>query len=118
MRKAIAAIGIVLVGALPTLSSAGEPIETKVTIGADTVGNIYGTVKAALDDCADGRKVVVKRKRPGKDEKVGSDTTEKDSGKFRWSGNFDAGDGRFYAKAPHIGPCKTGTSKVIRVDQL
>lgn len=116
MKKTLIALGAVVALTVPQVSSAGESIVTDVTIKADSSGDFSGQVKTALKDCSNKRKVVVKRQKGGKDEKIGMDLTEKQGNKYVWSlGNSGAGAGHFYAVAPQNGPCEKGKSKVIDV---
>ena len=90
---------------------AGEAAtEVKVTNTVDVAGKVLSN--DAL--CRDGRKVVLLRKRPGKDEKIGTDNAD-GAGKFSF-GNPGLDPGRYYVRAKRIpGACAKGVSDTFRV---
>jgi len=90
---------------------AGEAqTEVKVTNQVDVAGKVLSS--DAL--CRDGRKVVLLRKRPGKDNKIGTDTAD-GAGRFSF-GNPGLNPGRYYVKAKVIpGTCAKGVSDTFRV---
>lgn len=94
-------------------SSAGSQAETTVTI-RNNGGDFFGRVRS--DDtprCTVGRTVVLLKKKPGRDAKIGTDTTGDDG---RWNtGNSGQTRGRFYAKAKADPDCASDKSEVIRL---
>lgn len=91
-------------------ASAGGPAETTVTI--KTPGSeIYGYVKSPKPNrCANGRKVVVFKKRPGDDERIQSDTAQPNGDRYMWSIGNPGVSGTVYAKAPKIDGCEADKS--------
>ena len=73
-----------------------ESHATTVTIDHDR-NSFDGKVKSDTAKCERGRKVVLKKKRPGRDKVVGSDTT---NGEGEYSIPLRRADGVFYAVAP------------------
>ena len=90
---------------------AGEAAtDVKITDEVDVAGKLQSN--DAL--CKDGRKVVLLRKRPGKDQKMGTDTAD-GTGKFGF-GNPGLNPGRYYVKAKRIpDACAVGVSATFRV---
>ncbi len=90
---------------------AGEAnTEVKITNEIDVAGKVRSN--DAL--CQDERKVVLLRKRPGKDNKIGSDTSD-GAGRFSF-GNPGLDPGRYYVKAKRIpGACAKGVSDTFRI---
>jgi len=90
---------------------AGEAsTEVKITDQVDVAGKLISS--DAL--CKDERKVVLLRKRPGKDLKIGTDNAD-GKGKFSF-GNPGLEEGRYYVKAKPIqGTCAKGVSDTFRV---
>ena len=90
---------------------AGEvPTEVKITNEVDVAGKVLSS--DAL--CRDERKVVLLKKRPGKDDKVGTDNAD-GVGKFSF-GNPGLNAGRYYVKAKRIpGACAKGKSEVFEI---
>lgn len=90
---------------------AGEAnTEVKITDEVDVAGRVLSN--DAL--CKDERKVVLLKKRPGKDDKRGTDNAD-GAGRFNF-GNPGLGRGRYYVKAKRIeGTCAPGRSDTFRV---
>ena len=90
---------------------AGEAqTEIKITDEIDVAGKVQSTV----NQCKDERKVVLLKKRSGKDKKMGADTAD-GTGRFSF-GNPGLGPGRYYVKAKRIrGSCAKGLSEVWRI---
>jgi hypothetical protein len=87
-----------------------EETTVKVTNELDVAGKVLSSDAA----CVDERKVVLLRKRPGKDKKYGTDTAAS-NGKFSF-GNPGLDPGRYYVKAkPIAGNCAKGVSDTFRV---
>jgi Ca2+-binding RTX toxin-like protein len=82
--------------------------ETRVTISR-FLPLYHGRVKSAFKDCERGRKVILYRKRPGKDQIIGKDRADI---KGRWRepapANLAPGD-RFYAKVRNLEVNAKGT---------
>ncbi|MDQ2676299.1 MAG: hypothetical protein M3Y34_05770 [Actinomycetota bacterium] len=90
---------------------AGEAqTEIKITNEIDVAGKVQSSVNA----CKDERKVVLLKKRSGKDRKMGTDTADS-AGRFSF-GNPGLGPGRYYVKAKPIeGTCAKGLSEIWRI---
>jgi hypothetical protein len=90
---------------------AGE-VQTEIKITNEI--DVAGKVQSSDDQCKDGRKVVLLKKRSGKDKKMGTDTAD-GAGRFSF-GNPGLGPGRYYVKAKRIrGSCAKGLSEVWRI---
>jgi hypothetical protein len=84
--------------------------EVKVTDEVEGAGKVLSS--DAL--CRDERKVVLLRKRPGKDEKIATDTTS-GNGKFSF-GNPGLDPGRYYVRAKAVPEaCAKGVSETFRI---
>jgi len=91
---------------------AGQEVQTEIKI-TDEI-DVAGKVQSTADECKDERKVVLLKKRSGKDRKMGSDTAD-GTGRFSF-GNPGLGPGRYYVKAKRIrGSCAKGLSEVWRI---
>ena len=90
---------------------AGEvQTEIKITDEIDVAGKVQSN--DAL--CRDERKVVLLKKRPGKDKKMGTDNAD-GVGRFSF-GNPGLGPGRYYVKAKRIpDACAKGVSDIWRI---
>jgi len=87
-----------------------EETTVKITNEVDVAGKVISSDAA----CVEERKVVLLRKRPGKDSKHGTDTAAS-NGKFSF-GNPGLDPGRYYVKAKAIaGNCAKGVSDTFRV---
>ncbi len=114
LRTAIfSSLALVMALGLASTSAAGTQAETTVTIKEQS-GDFSGRVNSEDEPrCSAGRTVVLKQKRPGKDDKIATDTTE-DNGK--WStGNTNLSDGRFYAQAKEDPDCKSARSEIVKL---
>jgi len=120
VRAALAALAISLTAfAGVATAQAGGKADTKVSIKGEG-GDYYGYVKSSdADNCANERKVKVFKQLgssqdPKHDQKIGTDTTEPNGGKYMWSiGNSGYKSGKFYAKVGKTSLCKGATSKTI-----
>lgn len=112
--KYLAAALAVAVAGMVAVPVAMGGASTTVTI-KNQGGDFSGVVKSEnLKLCAAERKVVVLKKKPGKDQKIGTDTTGFENGKWRWStGNSGQNSGTFYAKAPKTSNCNAAKSKEV-----
>jgi uncharacterized cupredoxin-like copper-binding protein len=116
----------VLMGTAFVVMSTGGPAfaaraTTTVTIQAEGT-DLSGTVSSPKPaTCADGRKVIVFRqigtRGGGDDEKLASDTAEKQGDVYRWSTGNTGQSGKFYAKVRRTPDCKPDTSPTITVDK-
>lgn len=94
---------MVLASASMVLASFGvafahdEVADSKVTI-TETSEGVKGEVKSDADFCKVAREVNVFKVKPGKDKKVGSDTT---NAKGKWTLNIEGAKGKYYAKVGH-----------------
>lgn len=105
--------GILALATLSATASAGTMAATQVTI-KERGGDFSGKVKSEDSPrCTASRKVVLFRKKPGKDKRVATDMTEDDGS---WStGNTGEDSGKFYAKAIKDPDCETGRSKTLEL---
>jgi hypothetical protein len=107
-----------LVGVFAAAASAGNKVETKVTIKGDE-GNYFGYVKSEKEKCANGREVIVYKLKgngydPKNDKEIGRDIAQANGDKFMWAiGNSGAKKGDFYAFVKKDGKCAKAFSKVI-----
>jgi basic membrane lipoprotein Med (substrate-binding protein (PBP1-ABC) superfamily) len=117
----LAVIACLAIGAVG--ASGADSTKTKVTIhfngGSGDYGKFYGRVKSKKAACERHRKVVVKRKQPGKDAKYGSTFSDND-GRWEISATSPVTPGKYYAVAKkkvlnngHV--CKKGRSGTITV---
>jgi hypothetical protein len=119
-RLLLALVVVALVGAfaLASLAGARARADTKVTIHGDN-GDFQGRVLSDSQRCLGDRKVVVYKQKhatqdPANDNKIGSDTTERDGDHGDWSiGNSGFRNGKFYAKVTRTDGCKGDFSKTI-----
>jgi hypothetical protein len=113
LRNTRRALGVAaaVFAATAGIAWAGEATTTvKITDEVD----VAGKVQSADALCRDERKVILLRKRPGKDEKIGTDNAD-GVGKFSF-GNPGLDPGRYYVKAKRIpGACAKGVSDTFRV---
>lgn len=94
---------------VPATAGAGLA-NTQVTIKVKNT-EFFGKVTASDASCITNRNVKVKKVKPGKNETIASDTTNRDG---EWNtGNTGQNRGEFYAKAPRDGECDPGKSKTI-----
>jgi hypothetical protein len=85
----------------------GGRADSKVTIK----GRFKGRVKSPSSACKNGRKVILKKVKPGKDKTVGTDN----AGTFgRWRISRPNAVGRFYAKVNKNAQCKAARSRTVR----
>ena len=120
---AVAATGVMALGA-QTGAAASEGVVsygTKLTIFKDGT-ELHGEVNSKVRKCAEGREVILFRKRPGPDRKLGATTSgpqwESHNWRVRVKGlkKWSSPVGRVYAKAtPKVGDgfvCRAGHSRV------
>lgn len=86
---------------------AGGRAESSVSIR----GSFKGQVASARTKCKVNRKVFLKRKRPGKDQTIGTDRT---NGAGNWKERVNNPSGRYYAKINRTKRCKGDRSPTIR----
>ena len=98
--------------------AAGGKADTGVTIkGPD---DVHGKVLSERASCQYNRTVIVFKQKgnsqdPSKDEKVGSDTSERSGDVGVWSiGNPGLKSGKYYAKAKGNDKCAAGFSKTVK----
>ena len=120
----VAATGVMALGA-QTGAAASEGVVsygTKLTIYKD-YGELHGEVNSKVRKCTEGREVILFRKRPGPDRKLGATTSGPQWESHNWrvsvKGLKTSGSpvGRVYAKAtPKVGDgfkCSPGYSRVV-----
>ena len=120
----VAAAGVMALGA-QTGAAASEGVVsygTKLTIYKD-YAELHGEVNSKVRKCTEGREVILFRKRPGPDRKLGATTSGPQWESHNWrvsvKGLKTSGSpvGRVYAKAtPKVGDgfkCSTGYSRVV-----
>lgn len=96
--------------AAPTAWAGEEPTTVKVTNQVDVAGKVI----SGDSFCTNGRKVVLLKKKPGKDAKQGSDEADA-QGKFSF-GNPGLNPGKYYVRAKRIlGACAPGKSDVFKI---
>ena len=104
----VVALAALTLGA--TTASAGN---TEITI-KEQGGDFSGKVKSDNGYCeGDNRTVKLFKKKPGKDSKIATDTTDIDSA---WAtGNTGENQGRFYAVVKAVASCDKAKSKTIEL---
>ena len=94
---------------------------TTVTIVADGTDLSGRVVSPKPKKCAAGRKVIVFEqigsRGGGDDEKLASDTAEKQGQDYVWSTGNTGTSGKFYAKVKRTPSCRKDTSQTITVDK-
>ncbi len=115
VRALLVIAALCAIAVVPMSATGKGKYKTEVTIkGPD--GDFSGKVKSigGPPTCEADRKVNLFKKKPGKDDKIGSDTSGPDG---KWStGNSGENNGKFYAKAPKVGDvCEKGKSKTIEL---
>ena len=104
--------------AMVSLAGAAGRADTKVTIHGQN-GDFQGRILSNTQRCLGGRKVVVYKQKgdqqnPFKDNKVGSDTSERHGDHGDWSlGNTGFRNGDFYAHVTRTDACKGDFSRTI-----
>ena len=111
-----AALGALALTAIP--AEAGDKAKTEVSLVAivpiGMAGYSYEGTIQSKKKCADKRKVIVYRKRPGKDEKIGS--TRANGAVGAWAVQHpDQADGTYYAKAPATKECEGDRSGKLSI---
>lgn len=112
---------VMMTGLLLTSGAAAGAARAPSTVTIKAEGtDLSGTVSSPRPvKCADGRKVIVLKqvgtRGGGDDEKLGTDTAEKQGGAFVWSTGNTGQSGRFYAKVRRTASCKSDTSPTIKV---
>lgn len=114
MRKLfVVALSLTVLAAIAPGAQADVPGTAKISIRS--IPSVYGYVRSSRTNlCAGKRRVVVYRKRSGKDKKLASTKTRKLRGVWQWSIKRKP-KGKIYAKANAKIGCSTGSSKAIRV---
>ena len=80
--------------------SEGSPrrCDSEITIGYKSGNSEFaGAVRSDENECESGRRVTLKKKRPGPDQKVGQTVTNQ---RGRWEIRVPDAKGRYYAKTP------------------
>lgn len=104
--------------AMASLAGAAGRADTKVTIHGQN-GDFQGRILSNRQRCLGGRKVVVYKQKgdqqnPFKDNKIGSDTSERSGDHGVWSiGNSGFRNGDFYAHVTRTDACKGDFSRTI-----
>jgi hypothetical protein len=91
----IAAAVVVTVIAVPAASAGVRKYDTEVTITKDRGFLYHGVVNSEVRKCVRGRRVILLKKRPGEDRKVGHARSNR---KGFWGFISERSGGRFYAK--------------------
>ena len=101
----------------------GTPIKTRVLVSGYSyiimrgeVGYWQGSLKSDAEPCLYDRKVVMFRKRDGRDRKLGSGFTPGDDNSWEVGAPTPKG-GVYYAKAKRARPCLGGRSKNFNFPQ-
>jgi hypothetical protein len=74
-------------------------------------GKFRGRVKSSLGACRRGRRVLVKKVRPGRDATVGTDRANR---RGKWRVRKPNARGRFYAQVRKNAQCRGDRSKIVR----
>ncbi len=111
-----AALGALALTAIP--AEAGDKAKTEVSLVAivpiGMAGYSYEGTIQSKKKCADKRKVIVYRKQPGKDEKIGS--TKANGAVGAWAVQHpDQADGTYHAKAPATKECEGDKSGKLTI---
>jgi hypothetical protein len=115
---AVLAVAACMAVGLSGVATARAPAPTSVTIKEEASGDFFGYVKSTKPrKCAEDRKVVLIRVRPGKDDRVASDNASLSGHRYRWSTGNTGLSGRFYARAGKIPGCEGDKSRTIRSSQ-
>lgn len=111
MRVLVPGATAIVFAVLAGTAWGGEaPTTVKITDQVD----VAGKVQSSDSDCRADRKVVLLKKKPGKDAKQGTDTTD-GAGRFSF-GNPGLSPGRYYVKAKRVaGMCAGAKSDTFRV---
>jgi hypothetical protein len=111
---ACALVAVAGTGALAPGAFAGDDPRSPTTVTIrNEGGDFFGRVRSPDADCKPDRTVKLKRKRPGRDETIATDTTDEQG---RWStGNTGLTNGRYYARVRGTEECRGATSEVIRL---
>jgi hypothetical protein len=108
-----AVLAVAVIGVCGTASARGRA-DTDVTIRGQE-GDYHGKVLSQKNSCMNNRTVNVFKVKKGKDLKIGSDTSEIQSGVGIWQvGNTGYKHGRFYAKVRRTDVCSGARSKTIK----
>ena len=121
----VAAAGVMALG--PQTAAARPEVvkyDAKVTIHRIKAGAgpyFHGSVESKVRKCMDGRRVVVFKRRPGADQKMGTARTHLENGVGQWGLHLHSGDSKredpIYAKVtPKEGPgfvCRAARSPTI-----
>jgi len=94
----VAAAGVMALGAV---ASAGVvKYDTQVTVTKDRGGFYHGSVKSEVRKCMEGRRVVLFKRRPGADRKLGAVRSQwENRGEGSWGVILDRNEGtRVYAQ--------------------
>ncbi len=109
---ALAAVFVaVLAFAGPALSA--EPAKTTLTIRAQGL-DLSGTVRSERSRCLGNRQIKLYKVKPGADELVATDTSERQGNRGVWSTGNTGMSGRFYVRTGKVPGCKGAVSKTIR----
>ena len=102
-------VAIVAFGFLGAIASAGN---TEITI-KEQGGDFSGKVKSNNGYCIENRTVKLMKKKPGKDQKIVTDTSGLNG---EWSaGNTGENNGKFYALVKALASCDKAKSKTIEL---
>ena len=109
---------VAAVALVPT-ATAGSAVKSKVTISAQE-GSFSGFVLSEDDDCHNGRKVTLYRRKAGvrkpnykKDRKIGSDIATPNQDGSQWKIDIEQ-RGKYYAHVKKTRGCRAAYSKVKR----
>ena len=109
LKASLVAFAVAAIAAA-TAWAGEEPTTVKVTNQVDVAGKVISSDSF----CTNGRKVVLLKKRPGKDDKKGTDEADA-QGKFSF-GNPGLNQGKYYVRAKRIlGACAPGKSDVFTI---
>ena len=108
-RLAVGVGALIAVMAVATPPGGARVVtESKVTISR-FLPLYHGKVRSAYAECEAGRKVILYRKKPGQDQKIGKDNAN-DNGRWKVAISGSPPNGaKFYAKVRNVEVSSTGT---------
>jgi hypothetical protein len=111
------ALAAVAVGSLAGSATAASPAPTTLTIKVQN-GDFSGTIKSSKVRCYTNRTVHLMKVVSGPDQRIASDTVERQGNKGVWStGNTGLEGGRYYAKVAPKSGCKGAVSRTLASDR-
>ena len=107
----LAAVAVITLAFTDPAFSAARA-KTTLTIKAEGV-DLSGTVKSEKLRCVDNRNIKLYKQRPGADDLIATDTSERQGNRGVWSTGNTGMSGKFYARTGKVPGCTGATSKTI-----